>query len=66
MESMKISIFGGSHPKPGDQAYEEAMLLGRLLAIAGHTILTGGYIGTMEAASRGASEAGGHAPALLV
>ncbi len=30
------------------------------LAQAGHTVLTGGYIGTMEAVSRGAVEAGGH------
>lgn len=36
------------------------MQLGRLLAERGHTVLTGGYIGTMEAVSRGASEAGGH------
>ncbi|MEW6287560.1 MAG: LOG family protein [Chloroflexota bacterium] len=57
---MNISVFGGSQPKEGDQAYEEAMLLGRLLAQRGHTVLTGGYIGTMEAVSRGAYEAGGH------
>jgi uncharacterized protein (TIGR00725 family) len=57
---MHISIFGGSYPKPGIQAYDEAYKLGRLLGQAGHTILTGGYIGTMEAVSRGASETGAH------
>jgi uncharacterized protein (TIGR00730 family) len=57
---MKISVFGGSQPKPGDHAYNEAAQLGRLLATQGHTVLTGGYIGTMEAVSRGAAEAGGH------
>ena len=57
---MNISVFGGSQPKEGDTAYAEAMELGRLLAQRGHTVLTGGYIGTMEAVSRGASEAGGH------
>jgi uncharacterized protein (TIGR00730 family) len=57
---MNISVFGGSRPKEGDAAYAEAMELGRLLAQRGHTILTGGYIGTMEATSRGACEAGGH------
>ncbi len=57
---MKISVFGGSHPKPGSPAYEEARQLGELLAKHGHTVMTGGYIGTMEAVSRGASEAGGH------
>lgn len=57
---MNISVFGGSQPKEGDAAYAEAQELGKLLAQRGHTVLTGGYIGTMEAVSRGASEAGGH------
>ena len=57
---MKITVFGGSQPKEGDTAYAEARALGRLLAERGHTVLTGGYIGTMEAVSRGACEAGGH------
>jgi len=57
---MNISVFGGSQPKAGDAAYAEAQELGKLLAQRGHTVLTGGYIGTMEAVSRGASEAGGH------
>ena len=57
---MKISVFGGSQPKPNEPAYEEAYALGKMLAEAGHTVMTGGYIGTMEAVSRGASEAGGH------
>jgi uncharacterized protein (TIGR00730 family) len=61
MESgMKVSVFGGSQPKEGDAAYAEAQELGRLLAQRGHIVLTGGYIGTMEAVSRGACEAGGH------
>jgi len=57
---MNISIFGGSQPKQGNFAYDDALLLGKLIAQRGHTVLTGGYIGTMEAVSRGASEAGGH------
>ena len=57
---MRVSVFGGSQPKEGDAAYEEARLLGELLAQRGHVVLNGGYIGTMEAVSRGASEAGGH------
>ena len=56
---MKVSVFGGSQPKSGSSAYEEAQQLGELLAQRGHTVLTGGYIGTMEAVSRGAHEAGG-------
>ena len=57
---MRVSVFGGSQPKAGDAAYEEARTLGKLLAERGHVVLNGGYIGTMEAVSRGASEAGGH------
>ena len=57
---MKISVFGGSQPKPDSPAYEQARQLGELLAQHGHIVLTGGYIGTMEAVSRGAHEAGGH------
>jgi uncharacterized protein (TIGR00730 family) len=56
---MKVSVFGGSQLKEGDAAYAEAQELGRLLAGRGHTVLTGGYMGTMEAVSRGAGEAGG-------
>jgi hypothetical protein len=57
---MKISVFGGSQAREGTQAYEEAMSLGELLARSGHTVLTGGYMGMMEAVSRGAASAGGH------
>ena len=57
---MNVTVFGGSLPLPGSPAYLEACELGRLLAQAGYTVLTGGYIGTMEAVSRGANEAGGH------
>ena len=57
---MNITVFGGSQPKENEAPYAEAYELGKLLALAGHTVLTGGYIGTMEAVSRGANEAGGH------
>ncbi len=57
---MNVSVFGGSQPNAGSAAYAEAQELGRLLAERGHTVLTGGYVGTMEAVSRGACEAGGH------
>jgi uncharacterized protein (TIGR00730 family) len=58
--SYRVTVFGGAHPKPDDPAYLQAMKLGKLLAAEGFTVLTGGYIGTMEAVSRGAAEAGGH------
>ncbi|HSV86727.1 MAG TPA: LOG family protein [Levilinea sp.] len=57
---MNVAIFGGSQPQPGESSYEDAQLLGRMLAEAGHAVLTGGYTGCMEAVSRGAAEAGGH------
>ncbi len=57
--SPRVSVFGGSQPKPDDAVYQDALRLGQLLAQAGYTVLNGGYIGTMEALSRGANEAGG-------
>jgi uncharacterized protein (TIGR00730 family) len=57
---MNIAVFGGSHPRPGDTVYQQAIVLGQLLAESGHTVLTGGYMGIMEAVSRGAAETGGH------
>jgi uncharacterized protein (TIGR00730 family) len=57
---MNVTVFGGAQPKEGSAAYDEARELGALLAGRGHTVLTGGYMGTMEAVSRGANEAGGH------
>ena len=57
---MRVSVFGSSQPKEGSTAYAEAQELGKLLAQRGHIVLTGGYVGTMEAISRGAAEAGGH------
>lgn len=57
---MKVTIFGGATPQSDGTSYEDAYRLGKKLAQAGHVVLTGGYIGTMEAASRGAAEAGGH------
>ena len=51
-----VAIFGSSQIIAGDHEYEQAHLLGRLLARAGFVICNGGYSGTMEASSRGASE----------
>jgi uncharacterized protein (TIGR00725 family) len=56
----KITVFGGSQPKPGHAVYEDAYRLGHRLGKAGYIVLNGGYMGTMEAVSRGAVEAGGH------
>src|ERR1051325_5814524 len=54
-----VTIFGGSKCVETDIEYAQAQRVGELLAEAGFTICTGGYLGVMEAASRGAREAGG-------
>ena len=59
-----ISVFGSSRPRAGEADYEEARVLGRALAERGFAICTGGYGGVMEAASRGAKEAGGRTLAI--
>lgn len=55
-----ITVFGSSRPKEGDADYAEARELGYALASKSFVVCTGGYGGVMEAASRGAKDAGGH------
>ena len=54
-----VTIFGGAKCSELEPEYEQARRVGQLLADAGFTICTGGYLGVMEAASRGAHERGG-------
>ena len=54
-----VTIFGGSKCGEESEEYGQALRLGRLLAERGFTICTGGYLGVMEGASRGAHERGG-------
>jgi len=54
---VRVSVVGGSAvPAPVETIAEE---LGRLLAQRGHTVVCGGLGGVMEAACRGAKDAGG-------
>lgn len=55
-----ISVFGSAEPRPEDALYRQAYEVGALLAGRGLSVITGGYGGVMEGASRGAREAGGH------
>jgi uncharacterized protein (TIGR00730 family) len=61
----RVAVFGGSRCAPGEPDWEVALELGRGIAAAGWTLVTGGYGGIMEAASRGAREAGGPAVGVL-
>src|SRR2546426_9090850 len=54
-----VTIFGGSKCNENSEEYGQAVEIGTRLAEAGFTICTGGYLGIMEAASRGAREMGG-------
>ena len=54
-----VCVFGSARTAPGDVEYQEARETGRALAEAGFAVITGGGPGTMEAANRGAQEAGG-------
>ena len=54
-----VTIFGGAKCGEECEEYVQALRAGQLLAEAGFTICTGGYLGVMEAASRGAHERGG-------
>jgi uncharacterized protein (TIGR00730 family) len=55
-----VTVFGSGRAAPGSPDYETARQLGAALARAGFALCNGGYGGTMEAAARGAREAGGH------
>ena len=54
-----VSIFGSARTREGDANYIAARETGKLLAEAGFEVITGGGPGIMEAANRGAWEAGG-------
>ena len=54
-----VTVFGSARFKADHPYYEVGRQVGRELARAGFTVMTGGGPGIMEAANRGAREAGG-------
>ncbi len=53
-----ICVFGSARTPEGSPEYEQARTVGRLIGEAGIAVITGGGPGIMEAANRGAKEAG--------
>ncbi|HEY6583655.1 MAG TPA: TIGR00730 family Rossman fold protein [Gaiellaceae bacterium] len=54
-----VTIFGSARVREDDPVYKQAKDVGRRVAEAGFAVVTGGGPGVMEAANRGAQEAGG-------
>lgn len=54
-----VTVFGSARFQPGERYYEQARDLSGRIAALGVTVITGGGPGIMEAANRGAKEAGG-------
>ena len=54
-----VSMFGSARAQPGDPVYQKAEAIARKCAEHGYAVITGGGGGVMEAANKGAAEAGG-------
>ena len=53
-----VAIFGSARTQPGSPGYELGQAIASILAQNGYSIITGGGPGIMEAANKGAAEAG--------
>ena len=61
-----VSIFGSARVAQDDPLYAETARLADMLCRAGYSVITGGGPGLMEAANKGASEAGGESVGLHI
>jgi uncharacterized protein (TIGR00730 family) len=61
-----VSIFGSSQTKPQSAAYKTTVDIAAMLVEEGYNVISGGGPGIMEAANKGAAEAGGKSVGLHI
>ena len=66
IRQLHVSVFGSARTPKDSKYYNEAVEVGKQLVKAGYGVITGGGPGIMEAASKGAFEAGGRSVGLNI